>query len=56
MASFWCLLSGVSNLTSFTAQKIKFFMKDFFGKYYQNPQETLTGEILSGKLNFLCSE
>ena len=56
MASFWCLLSGVSSLTSFTAQKIKFFMKDFFGEYYQNPQETLTGEILSEKRNILCSE
>ena len=34
-----------------TAQKMKFFIKDFFSKNLV----TFTGEILNGKLRFLCS-
>ena len=48
-----------------TAQKMKFFIKDFFSvdvtKSAGNRQETadlvtFTEEILNGKLHFLCSE
>ena len=35
-----------------TAQKMKFFIKDFFSKC---DQITSTEKILNGKLNFLCS-
>ena len=39
-----------------TAQKIKFSTKDFFSKCDQ-PADfvSITGEILNGKLHFLCS-
>ena len=37
-----------------TAQKMKFFIKDFFSKCDQN--RSFTGEILNGKFHFLWSE
>ena len=50
-------------ITTVTAQKIKFFIKDFFSKCDQIncDQETAdlvtyTEEILNGKLHFLCNE
>ena len=35
---------------NYTAQKMKFSIKDFFSK-----EITFTEEILNGKLHFLCS-
>ena len=45
-------------MTTFTAQKMKFSIKDFFSKCDQFPADliTFTEETLNGKLNFLCSE
>ena len=49
------------HLMAFTAQKMKFSIKDFFSKWkLQEAQETadlvpFTEEILYGKLYFLCS-
>ena len=42
--------------TNNTAQKMKFSIKDFFGKCDQFPADlvTFTEEILNGKLHFLC--
>ena len=40
---------------SHATQKMKFFIKDFFGKCDQIRSFTLTEEILNGKLHFLCS-
>ena len=47
-------------LNSFTAQKMEFFIKDFFSKRDQirrKPADlvTFTEEILNRKLHFLCS-
>ena len=40
-----------------TAQKIKFSINNFFSKSDQIADlVTFTGEILNGKLHFLCSE
>ena len=44
-----------------TAQKMKFFIKDFFSKcdqilHFSADLVSLTEEILNGKLHFLCSE
>ena len=40
---------------NYTAQKMKFSIKDFFSKCDQIPDFTFTEEILNGKLHFLCS-
>ena len=42
----------------YTAQKMKFYIKDFFSKYDQIRRKpvTFTEEILSGKLHLLCSD
>ena len=43
-----------------TTQKKKFYIKDFHGKCDQIPSFlrifTFTGEIINGKLHFLCSD
>ena len=45
----------------YTAQKMKFFIKDFFSKcdqirsFLRTALVTFTEEILNGKLHFLCS-
>ena len=46
-----------SSLRPYTAQKTKFFIKDFFSKCDQFFEEmvTFTEEILNGKIHFLCS-
>ena len=50
-----------ATLTSLTARKMKFSMKVFFSKcdfgFLQVPADLVifTGEILNGKLHFLCS-
>ena len=43
---------------SYTAQKMKFSIKDFFSKCDQIPADlvTFTEEILNGKLHFLCDD
>ena len=50
---------GVSVEYAITAQKMKFSIKDFFGKCDQIRSfldlVTFTEEILHGKLHFLCS-
>ena len=38
-----------------TAQKMKFYIKDFFSKCDQIAVSTCTEEILNGKFYFLCS-
>ena len=45
-------------ISSVTAQKMKFSIKDFFSKYDQIRCGfgQFTEEILNGKLHFLCSE
>ena len=45
----------ISSLWYFTAQKMKFFIKDFSSKCDPADLVTFTGEILNGKLHFLCS-
>ena len=42
------------NVVYYTAQKMKFSIKDFFSKCDQIRRK-LTEEILNGKLHFLCS-
>ena len=43
------------DMSVYTAQKMKFFIKDFFSKF---PADLVafTEEILNGKLHFLCSD
>ena len=41
---------------SFTAQKMKFSIKDFFSKCDQIRSPTDTEEILNGKVHFLCND
>ena len=38
-----------------TAQKIKFFIKDFFTKCKQIRRNLFTEEILNGKFHFFCA-
>ena len=44
-------------LKAFTAQKMKFSIKNFFSKFDQFPADlvTFTEEILNRKFHFLCS-
>ena len=45
-------------MSQYTAQKIKFLIKDFFGKCDLKTGDlvTFTEEILNEKLQFLCSD
>ena len=45
----------MSYLRPYTAQKMKFSIKDFFSKCDQADLVTFTEEILDGKLHFLCA-
>ena len=51
------LLNILSSKTPYTAQKMKFSIKDFLNKCGQMADlATFTEEILKGKLHFLCSD
>ena len=50
----WYFVFRPRNFTLHTAQKMRFFIKDFFSKCDQN--RSFTGEILNGKFHFLWSE
>ena len=54
--AFKQLLEVMVRDESHTAQKMKFFIKDFFKKCDQIRSFTFTEEILNGKLHFLCSD
>ena len=53
---FQTLNENTESIKAFTAQKMKFSIKDVFSKCDLIPNlVTFTEEILSGKLHFLCS-
>ena len=55
------MIAGLHKNSSVTAQKMKFYIKDFFSKWDQirsflGDLVTFIEEILNGKLHILCSE
>ena len=59
-ARIWCTKRGFYKKCnkldrSFTVQKMKFSINDFFSKCDQILKLSCTEEILNGKLHFLCS-
>ena len=49
----WCV---VEMTTNYTVQKMKFFIKDSFGKSAASDLALFAEEILNGKLHFLYSD
>ena len=44
------------HIDKYTAQKVKFSIKDFFSKCENADLVTFTEEVLNGKLRFMCTD